>query len=178
MLLFSNCGRSREEESIEQKSKEISKREQELLAWEQRLQSKEDSLISREQLLDSAGKQSDSINVFNPALTGNWNVKMVCIQTTCEGSAIGDTKTERWNISYKENSIIVNATFNNKLIRVYEGVHVDNGIQLLALPQPEAVGTVIKVTLRTTKENRMEGLREINQGDKCRIIYSLELEKL
>ena len=55
---------------------------------------------------------------------------MTCIETTCPGSAVGDTKTETWDINYENNLIIAKAMANNKLVRVYTGSYDGTNLTL------------------------------------------------
>ena len=128
---------------------------------------------------DSLQKQADTVGTYNPNLEGNWSITMQCIETSCEGSAIGDTKTEQWNIAYQNNKVVVNATSNKKLIRTYTGIFKENTLELTA-QQPLDTETHMDVMLtpHPTTANLMEGRRVINQGGKCKIVYSLKAEKL
>lgn len=153
----------------------ITEREEQLQQWEQKLQQKENELTMREVEIENSIKQMDSLNIYNPQIIGNWRMEMECIETNCEGSAIGDTKTEQWNITYANNSIVAKAYTNNKLIRTYSGRYKSNGLQLTDTASTH--GTQINVSLQPIKRNRMEGAREIMQPD-CKIVYSLVAERI
>ncbi|HEX8677894.1 MAG TPA: hypothetical protein VF700_11770, partial [Segetibacter sp.] len=163
-------------------------KEQELLLKEKSLHLKEEDLARREKLLESSSKKSvadssavtvDSLAVLHPELAGTWNVTMRCTETSCAGSAVGDTKNEQCVISYKDNTVIANAISDNKIVRVYAGSSNDNSIELSTQPDtanPEQK-TKMVVRLQVTKENEMAGQREIIHAEGCRIVYSLDLKK-
>lgn len=176
IIILCSCGSDEKVKNIRKREKQINEKEQQLMLFEQQLKLKEEGLIKREKFIDSLRKQTDTISLYNPDIIGNWQVRMSCIETTCESSAIGDTKTERWNISYKNNIVIAKAITNEKVTRIYTGLFNGTGIQLTA--QQSAAETVIKVFLTYPINNKMEGEREIIQGGNCKIIYSLEAEKL
>ena len=45
------------------------------------------------------------VYVIQNNLSGDWNTRMRCPATTCMGSAIGDEKNEKWNISLENDGI-------------------------------------------------------------------------
>ncbi|QMU31266.1 hypothetical protein [Adhaeribacter radiodurans] len=176
IFLLTSCGIKERETSVQQKEAELARREQDLAVREEALRLKEETLTKREQKLDSTRLDSA---FYNPAITGIWNAKMVCTQTTCPGSAIGDTKSETWDISYQGNQILAKAMADNTLVRTYTGTYNDNWLHLrenVAI-SPNAPATEMVVRLSFLNENTLEGQREIIRSGDCRIVYSLQLEK-
>jgi hypothetical protein len=171
--LLTCCGEN------EKRAKELEKKEQKLRIWEQQLSLREQALIKRELIIDSLTSNSHTRGVVDPKLVGDWRMTMVCTETTCEGSAIGDTKTEHWNISYQNNRVVARVTANKQLIRTYSGFFKENTLELTADQAPESE-TQMRVVLNPSSEiaNLMEGERVINQGGKCKIVYQLKAEKL
>jgi hypothetical protein len=104
---------------------------------------------------------------------------MRCTETTCSGSAVGDTKNEQWEISYENNGIVAKAFSENKLVRVYTGSNNEGIVELSTEPDnPDlSKSTRMIVRLQSIKENEISGLREILRPDNCHIIYALELKK-
>ncbi len=181
LMIATGCGLRDREMELEKKISEVNQKEQELLLKEKSLQLKEEELAQREKLLDSSSNKlaADSLAVLHPELAGTWNVTMRCTETTCAGSAVGDTKNEQWVISYQDNTVIANAISDNKLVRVYSGSYNGNSIELSTQTDnanPEQK-TKMVVRLQVTKENEMAGQREIIRPEDCRIVYSLDLEK-
>jgi len=174
-LVFA-CGEADTQKSIEVREKEVEQKEQILKLWEDQLKSKELDLISREQRIDSLN-QSDTLGIINPRLVGVWKVTMQCIETTCEGSAIGDTKTEQWNISYQNNKVVVTAISNQKMIRFYTGLFKENSLKLTAQSSPDETQMDVILTPHPSMEKLMEGQRVINQSGKCKIVYALKAAK-
>jgi chromosome segregation ATPase len=175
LIFFQSCGLNEREKNLKKLQQETAQKEQELLAWEQRLKLKEQELDHIKLSLDSAKKQIDSIGVHNPALIGKWTVKMNCTETTCEGSALGDTKTEQWEMSYKDSNVIVKAYAGPVLIRVYIGSYKNDVLKIVD-EKPNS-GALISATLNFTGAEKMEGSREIQQKD-CKIVYALNARKL
>ena len=166
------------EEALRKKEIAINEKEQELILKEKSLEIKEANLLQKEQILDSTSI-NDSTFIYNPVLIGLWSVKMVCTETTCPGSAIGDTKSEQWDIIYQGNKIVAKAIVDYKVVRIYSGVFKGNTLDLIdeqdiANPQNK---TRITVRLRITSDKTMEGQREILRVGDCRILYSLQLNK-
>jgi hypothetical protein len=181
LMIATGCGLQEREKELEKKISEVNQKEQELLLKEKSLQLKEEELAHRAKSLDSSSKKSvaDSVAVLPPELAGTWNVTMRCTETTCAGSAVGDTKNEQWVISYQDNTIIANAISDKKIVRVYAGSYNGNSIELSTQPDdadPEQK-TKMVVRLQVTKENEMAGQREIIRPEDCHIVYSLDLKK-
>ncbi len=174
---FSGCNLRERELNVEKKEAELMQKEQELNLLAKTLQIKEEELAKREMGLDSSAL-SDTTSVYNPALVGLWSVKMTCIETTCAGSAVGDVKNEQWEIAYQNNNIIAKAMDAGKISRVYTGFYTGNTLELVENRESTATqpATKMVVRLRLTKENTMEGQREIVR-ENCKILYELSLTK-
>jgi hypothetical protein len=171
-----SCGRHKER--IKKREELLNVREQHLQSWEQQLRLKEKRLIALEWALDSARRQLDSVGIYDSSLVGNWHVTMRCTETSCDGSAIGDTKTEQWNITYRNNRIIARVTSNKKFSRIYQGLYRENNLQLINRQQQQNTETVIMINLHPISKDKMEGERVIDLGGNCKIIYDIEIEKL
>jgi len=124
------CELKQREAELEKREAALNQKEQELIVKEKTLQIKEQELLQREQKMDSTLK-ADTLRQYNPALTGTWQVKMTCTETTCPGSAIGDVKTEQWNISYQATTVLVKAMTGDKLVRIYTGSFNGNTVELV-----------------------------------------------
>lgn len=181
LCLMTACSLREREKEIETKLGEINQKEQELLLKEKSLQLREDELTKKEKLLDSTrNKQySDTLTSVNPQLVGSWSVKMNCIETTCSGSAVGDTKTEQWEITYQDQTVIAKAMAGQALVRVYTGNYSGNTLQLTAQSEEPNPQQAARMTVRLTfsREDEMEGNREITRADDCKIVYALQLKK-
>ncbi|HET7897311.1 MAG TPA: hypothetical protein VFL47_06570 [Flavisolibacter sp.] len=178
VALTSGCDLRQREEALQQKEEALNEREQQLLLKERTLQAKEEELGKQQKRLDST-LVSDSTHKIIPALAGSWSVKMTCIEATCPGSAVGDTKTEVWQFSYAGNTLVGKAMAGDKLVRVYTGYVVESTIEL----KEERTGTDntppanINVRLHIVDDLHMEGQREITREGECRIVYDLQLQK-
>ena len=182
IILLSGCSLRQREIELDNKMQQVNEKEQSLSLKEQSLDFREQQLNEREKSLDSTTKKlaNDSLYNSHPDLPGSWNVKMICTATNCAGSAIGDTKSEQWDITFQDNSVIASAISNNKLVRVYTGNFFGDAIRL-TLQRDSADSQSAKMTIRlqtkTKNENEMEGEREIIQPGGCKILYSLQLKK-
>src|SRR5215217_1863738 len=129
LLVTSSCESRRRQDELEKRAMDLNQKEQELLFKEKTLQAKEQELLKREAKIDSSMKL-DTVQQYNHALVGSWSVKMTCIQTTCMGSAVGDTKNEVWNLSYNRNIVVAKAMQGDDLARIYSGSYTGNSIEL------------------------------------------------
>lgn len=182
MFFLSGCELNERQSAIEKREQELNQKEQELLLWEKDLQLKEDSLKLIIALRDSASLY-DSTSAVPQEILGTWTTKMVCTQSSCSGSVLGDTKVEQWLISAQKKIVIVQA-MNNKMqiSRIYTGSMNEKGLISLQTSRidvnsPDNKMTTINVLLEKKGDNSMEGQREIIQADNCRVVYSLSLKR-
>jgi VCBS repeat-containing protein len=176
-VLFLSCGKSDNRKTLEDREKEVQQKEQQLSVFEQQLKLKEQDLAKQQKQLDSLKSQNDTLGVFNVKLAGNWQVSMHCTEATCEGYAVGDTKTEQWSIAYEGNKVTVQAMANKKSVRTYSGLFTENSLKLKSLPPPDAQSKMsVTLSPHATNENLMEGQRVIDRGN-CRVVFSLKAEK-
>ncbi|MGZ8545379.1 MAG: hypothetical protein ACXWV0_08790 [Flavisolibacter sp.] len=176
VLTVSGCNDAVKQKELQLKEDSLLRKEQELIVKEKALELRENELNNREQSLDS-NAVIDSTHIIDSSLVGNWLVKMTCTETSCASSAVGDTKTEDWQISYEARALIAKAMANNEQLRVYTGYYIGNTIELVDDKSiGDANGTKMIVRLRIVDPTHLEGQREIVRED-CKVIYSLTLEK-
>jgi hypothetical protein len=170
---FSGCGLQEREKQLEKGLAALHQQQQELAIREQ-------ALNERQKKMDSvATLHQDTLLQLYPNLPGAWAVKMVCSEATCPGSAIGDTKTEQWEIGIRNNQVTAVAISNNKVIRVYMGTFSGDQLKLEAQyveAHPE-LNTRIIIRLKFSKAQFMSGRREIIRADDCHIVYDISLKK-
>lgn len=172
------CTSRKREEELRRKEARLNEREQQLLVREKTLQFQEEEIRARKKQLDSASRADTALN-RDPNLAGNWNVRMTCIETTCPGSAVGDTKTEQWNIGYQNNHVIARAMAGDRLVRVYSGLAGNNTLELIEHRDSTDLtyDTRMVVRLRLSDANTIEGQREIIRENDCKIVYALAMTK-
>jgi hypothetical protein len=179
--LLSGCDSDERARELEKRTEELDKREETLVIMERALKLKEEDLVQREKSLDSSASAQppDTLASVLPAVAGMWSVTMRCTETTCPGSAVGDVKTEQWDLSFQANQVIAKAINEKKVTRVYSGHFLDNMFQLSADTDSTATPAArILVRFEQVRKDEMRGERQIIRGDECRIVYSLELRKL
>ena len=179
LLTCNSCTLDKKEEQLQQWENNLKQKEQELIVREKTLQLKEDELTRKGAYLDSTIKKDSAVK-YDTSLIGSWDVKMVCTEATCTGSAVGDTKTEQWVISSEGSNFIAKALSGGKLLRVYTGIYTGNTLELIAQVEPNAGQPAAKMVARLhiVHARRMEGEREITRETDCKIIYTLEMDKL
>ena len=179
VLLCAGCDLKAREEALQKKEAEYAQREQQLSLREKSLQIREEELQQLKQKLDSVKTKTDTALVYNQQLIGEWNVKMTCTETTCPGSAVGDTKTETWNINYENNLIVAKAIASDKLVRVYTGSYDGTNLTLSedVANTPSEPATKMTIRLSMTDEIQWKVKEIIVRENDCRIVYSLQLSK-
>lgn len=180
-FLFVSCDIRKREQILTQKENELNQKEQELILKEKALQSREEELLKRTQGADSINNIIATDSVFyNPEFVGIWSVRMNCIETSCPGSAVGDLKTEQWDISYQGNQTIAKVMDNAKVVRIYSGNSTSNSIEMTFQQKNSETNqfTNIIVRLEQTEKNRLEGKREITRApENCKTIFAVEMIK-
>ncbi|MCE7066984.1 hypothetical protein [Dyadobacter sp. CY326] len=169
---FQSCGFKEKEAQLAKREQKVAEKEQTLMQWEQRLALLDKDLQEKKkrQLQDSSAV-NDSLQA--QPFTGKWIVKMQCTETNCSGSAIGDSKTETWEIAYRNKGIVASAYAGNELSRVYHGSFSQNRLEVTN-GQPGSA-SVMRVIMELT-DGKMEGMREVQRAD-CKIRYALTAER-
>lgn len=175
LLICAGCGFEDREKSLNAREEQLSQKRQELLLWEQRLTIRERDLDARKLMLDSNDKTIDTAMGNNAAVIGKWVIKMQCTETSCDGSAIGDSITEHWEVTSNDNQVVAKVYAGQKLSRIYNGFYRQNTLVLVDDKSPTE--SLIRIVLRVTPGSSMEGTREIVQKN-CKIVYSLTAKRL
>lgn len=176
LLILAACGPSAEQTEMKTRTAQLQQKQDSLLEKEKLLTMKEQELAVREMRLDSLLKKMDTTGVYEPRLTGKWKIKMTCIETSCTGSAVGDTRTEQWELKYQEYNVMAYALKDGKVTRTYSGVF-QNALLKLGVQKEHETEADMNVELSFTTDTKMEGRREIVQPDGCKIVYTLEADK-
>lgn len=183
LCLLSSCGLQEQRNQLKQESIILRQKEQELVLRNQELDAREQLLNERQKKMDSVLVGKDTLSGIYPAIPGRWLVKMVCTDATCPGSALGDTKVEQWAITFQNNMVVAKA-MNNKfqLTRIYTGsIAADGQLSLKAQAPNDSLSTrqyaQINIQLKQTRNDAMQGQRDIIQPEGCHITYSLDLKK-
>lgn len=167
--MLSGCDLLNREQEVERRATALNKREMEL--------NQRETLLREEQIqLDSMAhlQKIDTASSNYTLLLGSWNVKMICTETNCPGSAIGDTKTEQWEFVKQDNILLAIALSNNKLSRIYTGDFSNEEIRMEA--QSDST-TKILIRAKFSKDKILTGTREIIREDDCHITYDLTMKK-
>lgn len=179
-LFLCGCNFQERAQELQRKEDSLLRKEADLAILEKSLALKETELVKREHLLDSVQRE-DTNYIVDPKLTGAWNVRMVCTETTCPGSAVGDTKTETWRISFQGKWLIAAMISRDQVGRIYTGKYTHDGIFLKgdvdAETDESTPNTRIEVRLQVKDEKSIEGLRRIVREGNCTITYSIKLSR-
>lgn len=175
IVSLSGCDLRSRELAIEKREADLKEREQQLILKEKDIMLREEAL-RRQNIADSIAADS---TVIIPGLEGSWSVKMTCTETTCSGSAVGDTKSETWNLAYQGNHIIARAMEGDKLVRVYSGSFNGKTLVLKENVDQQGVEPAASLTVRlnVVSQGSMEGDREIVRQNGCRIVYRIQMNQ-
>ncbi len=174
--------------SFEERKKELDAREISLKEREQNLLVKEKMLLQLEDSIKLSIAQQDSLtlssqNIGLPlpdSLQGVWSINMLCTQTNCSGSAVGDTRKESWTFTGGDSTgVYVKAMQGENLVRVYSGIFDGSGF-ILSTPQVsgEANATTMNVKLNINTRDKLSGTRVIKQADGCTITYKIDADRV
>jgi hypothetical protein len=184
LCIVASCNDAQKQKNLKIKESDLNAREQDLLLREKTVEMKEQELNEKQKKADSL-KSKDSLSSakdsiqLNQNLIGTWSVKMTCTETSCTVSAVGDTKTEHWNLSYQGTRLVAKVIDKNKLSRIYSGPFNQNSVIMTEYRDSSNAATDSRMTVRLNilNDKNMEGKREIIMEDDCRIIYTLQMNK-
>ena len=177
-VIITGCDYQRRQQVLDKKMNELSQREAVLALKEQQMETKEQQISEKEKFLDSTTHVvNDSLLSSHKKIEGAWRVDMICTQTNCAGSTVGDVKLEHWNISVEGNNVVVNARNSRALSKIYTGAFAENLLTLTADQDTAEVNATIEVHLQQTTDKEMEGDRVVTQTSGCQILYSLRLKR-
>ena len=179
LMLFAGCDFSGREKALQEKETALNQREAELVNRERIVEAAEAKLkaakVGRE-----VNAKPDSSRYYQPALTGDWQVRMTCTESNCTGFAVGDSRTEQWTVSYIGYTLFVRAMTKNTFIRSYNGYAFENSVELRERrDSTRATPDVsMKIRLQLSDSTSMSGDREIIQDNNCKVVYALQLKKI
>lgn len=165
------------------KDEELVTREEQLLLREKEFAEKEEEYKQLLKLRDSlyvADSIKDAyvykIATWPDSLSGEWNSRMVCRETTCKTYVIGDQRNERWVFSSDSLGLMVNVMDNNKLKRRLKADLTDGNVTL-KLPadslSTKKIG--IDANLNEFSNKLIKGTHTITAADGCTARFSVEL---
>lgn len=178
---LSSCGFEERKKALDARETSLKEREQNLLVKEKMLLQLEDSIK-----LSIAQQDSMTLSLKNTglplpdSLQATWNVNMLCTQTNCSGSAVGDTRKESWTFTGGDSTgVYVKAMQGENLVRVYSGIFDGSGF---VLSTPNVSGdvnaTTMNVKLTINSPDKLSGTRIIQQADGCTITYKVDADRV
>lgn len=170
LSLLSSCGLEQRERELKAKEEALAKKEQQLDQRQQVIREKEAEMLRNDSSINTMAVQNDT-------LPGVWDIQMTCTESSCPGSAVGDSKKERWDMSYQGQHLVARAFSGDQVVRIYTGIFTGNTIELLQDgTKDNEDGTKMVIRLYFKGPSTLEGHREIIRRD-CRIMYSLKADK-
>lgn len=176
-----SCGFEERKQALDARETSLKEREQNLLVKEKMLLQLEDSIKLSIAKQDSLTLSLKNIGLPLPdSLQGTWNVNMLCTQTNCSGSAVGDTRKESWTFTGGDSTgVYVKAMQGENLVRVYSGIFDGSGF-VLSTPNVsgEVNATTMNVKLNVNTPDKLSGTRIIQQADGCTITYKIDADRV
>lgn len=172
LLLFA-CDDSREQALI-QREADLTRREQLFAAKEaeyQYLLQFRDSI----EHIDSIAKLSQ----WPEDVAGQWNSKIVCVESSCTEYVIGDVRNDIWEFAQDSLGLVMQV-YNNKKdsVRTYAGQYTGQEIRLSYATDTNAQKFVeMSVILNDITPNKMSGRRSVTINGKCTAQFTVELIK-
>lgn len=163
------------------KERELMQREADLNRREQMFQAKEAEYLSLLKMRDSLQYQDSIVNIiaWPEEISGQWNSKIVCVETSCSDYVIGDTRNDLWEFSQDSIQLLVNVYNKKDLIRVYASEYSNNQISLHYATDTTAQKFVdMKVYLSEITPNKISGYRTVSVNGLCSAKFTVELNKI
>ncbi|MCW3161548.1 hypothetical protein [Chryseobacterium oryctis] len=171
ILFFIGCSDKRKENNL-------SVREQQLLEKEKLFAQKESEYQALLKMRDSIFSEKDSANVISwpIEISGLWNGKTICTESSCTDYVVGDQRTDIWEFDQDSTQMITKIISNNKLVRVYSGKFENNEIKLYYKTDSTSQKKVeMNVLFNEISAEKIKGTRTITIDDNCTAKFSVEL---
>lgn len=112
-------------------------------------------------------------------LMGIWNVTMTATESTCEGTNVGDSKSETWTIESEAGVIKIRVSNNKNTGDSYNAKFLPQYNMLVGKGKDYDLFVTGDITLKLTmiEDNKMEGTREVIVSTPCKIEYKLTARK-
>ncbi|GAB3996361.1 hypothetical protein GCM10028807_38710 [Spirosoma daeguense] len=172
-LLLVGCHDKEREQQLEQ-------REQALLEKEKQFALKEADYQSLTKMRDSLMIKQDTtiVAAWPSSIAGQWNSKVICIESNCPDYAVGDQRSDLWEFSSDSTQMVTKVINNNKLVRVFGANYADNQINLSYKTDSTAAKQVnMNVLLNEISASKLKGTRTVMVDNKCTARFSVELSR-
>ncbi len=170
LFLFAllSCTDSAKEEQLNLREKTLSEKEQLFAA-------KEQDYEKLKMLRDSLQAVPDSTATvrFSKSFLGRYNGKMICTDSNCSENAVGDLRSDVWEI-LEDGVKITNKNGNEKF---YKGQFNNNELKLINEEAAPALISEITLNFSDSLTSRIKGNRLLKR-ENCISKFSVELEKL
>jgi hypothetical protein len=175
-IALASCREAGRDQALNARDSALQQREAYLQHWQDSLDIRARELSARERALDSL-KAGRAFGIVDSTLVGDWKAAMTCTEAGCSGSAVGDTRTESWNLTYHSDTVVIVSKQKNALARVYVGSF--DGTTLTARwIGSDTAATDMRLELRSTQPAVMNGTRTIDHRDaKCQVVYDIDLTR-
>lgn len=178
LIILVSCDNPREE-ALLKKEAELNLREQLFKEKEAEYQSLLKMRDSLNLVQNEISKDSLVVKAWPEEILGQWNSKIVCVETNCNDYIIGDTRFDMWEFGQDSTNLYVKVFNKRDLIRVYDGKYVNDEIQLVYSTDSTAFRFVhMNVNLNRSSSNKLHGYRTININGMCTAKFSVELTKI
>lgn len=168
------CADKQREERLKQREEALSQKENLFALKEAEYQ----SLLKMRDSLLSIQKDTIVPEGWPEFVTGLWNSKVICTQSTCGNYVVGDVRTDQWEFGYDSTRLIAKVSSNNKLVRVYNGNYKDSVISLSFLSDSTSQKRVaMNISLTEITPDKLKGTRIVNVDNACSATFSVELIK-
>lgn len=164
------------------REKQLGQREQALLEKEQQFALKESEYQALIKMRDSLVTMRDTMVIVSawPAeISGQWNSKLICTESTCTDYVVGDQRSDIWEFSSDSTQIVTKVINNNQLVRVYAATYANNQINLHFKTDSTATKQVeMNVVLSEIAPNKIKGVRTLAVDNKCTARFTVELNRI
>lgn len=164
----------------EQREKQLVERENALTEREKALALKEADYQSLVRMRDSLATVKDTVmlQTWPESVTGLWNARLVCRESSCTEYVVGDVRSDNWEFASDSTSMFARVYNKEKLIRIYSGKLSGQTIQLqFATDSTSQKKVDINVRIDTTGAAALKGEQIVVIDDKCRAKFSVELTR-
>lgn len=170
-MILQSCNQDTESQLLIQREKKLKDREISFAKKEAEYQA---LLRMRDSIL--AKKDSVQILQWPEGISGLWNGKVVCTESSCSDYVIGDQHSDQWSFVSDSTNLVTKIINNKNLVRFYNGKYSSEGIKLQYRSDSTAKKRVeMNVILNDITPNKIRGTRTVTIDDNCTAKFSVEL---
>ncbi len=164
-----------------EREQQLALREQQLLEREKQFALKEadyQSLLAMRDSILSVQKDTVAPIAWPDHISGSWNSKTVCTQSSCSEYVVGDQRNDTWEFTGDSTGIYTRVIKNKKLVRILKGSFDSTSVRL-SFQTDSTTGRAVEtnIILDQIEPGSMKGVQTTVVNQNCTAKFSVTLTR-